>query len=604
MSKIKLVHKIVPIFLIASILFTACDVPDISEFTTQSAEMTRGIRKGVKDTGDVLKNASERDDLFGEKTRDRFKSEAEKYQRVMIPSLNTLDSLDGYLEALNALSKANKKAGDNSKALVGAVGNLVTAASGITLATSAINIASGILAAGEKFKTAKSFKDRVNAATEIVEGKYLEITDPKTKQIIAIEKICTADSKNKIEDETKMLARNIENNIVNPRIDTLASVDEVGKITNGLFDDETAKLKENLSSNYINQIVQQFSQEKKKKYDGLTQTEKDKFLEVELRNSNKTERQETIEDWKVEINKLAAANQQSVKDTWKTLLKKRPLNIKLQILLATELLIKADTDAIQAAQKASDANMSGLGCGVIDLLKFTIEDLKVINSRALSLMARNSDDKNDVVLRYYDGIVSNDNRTQNELRFILEYKDLISSLREKDQSNPPITDHMKKVRDKLNNIFILDGQLRKTVQTNLQTPGCICGEMKDFLTATIDNSFQLSIDNTEWINGTSTIESDLETRATGLYTDNQKYLAELERIKPSHKEATDEIAGFENKQIQMNKLLNASIVALNNWTKAHANLRVTLNTKKPLTISALVASVKEIWAIINPKETE
>ena len=104
MSKIKLVHKIVPIFLIVSILFTACDVPDISEFTTQSAEMTRGIRQGVKNTGDVLKNASERDDLFGDKTRDRFKAEAEKYQRVMNPTLQALDSLDGYLEALNALS--------------------------------------------------------------------------------------------------------------------------------------------------------------------------------------------------------------------------------------------------------------------------------------------------------------------------------------------------------------------------------------------------------------------------------------------------------------------------------------------------------------------
>ena len=35
------------------------------------------------------------------------------------------------------------------------------------------------------------------------------------------------------------------------------------------------------------------------------------------------------------------------------------------------------------------------------------------------------------------------------------------------------------------------------------------------------------------------------------------------------------------------------------WAETHANLRVAVNTKKPLTAAKLASKVKEIWAIIN-----
>lgn len=609
MSKIKPFSKVVPFILIVSILFTACDIPDISEFTTQSAEMTRGIRTGIKDTGEVLKNASERNDLFESGTLSRFKNEEEKYQRVMKPTLKTLDSLDSYLEALNALSKSNKKAGDNSKAVVGAVGNLVTAVSGITLAASAINIASGILAAGEKFRTAKSFKDRVNKAAEIVEGRYNPIIDPATNKEIGREKKCTDDSKNKIEDETKTLADNIKTTL-DTRITSLNTVDAIEKIATNLFDEESAEILKNLSANYVKQnITDQFSVKKKSVYDKLTTpTEKDKFLANELKASSKSEKADAIEDWKTTVNTLSNPNKQNVIDSWKALVKKQAVGVKLKTLADTKLLTATDEQTIKDYRKTSDDKVYEFGCGVIDLLKFTLEDLKVINSRALSLMARNSKEKNDVVLSFYDGIENNDKRTQNELRFILDYKDLVASLKEKNpnnlEANKTNADLMLTVRNTLDSLFILDGQLKSNVQLSLNAGGCNCGKMKDFLTKTIDSTFNASITVADWNNGISVIETDLNARAATLYTENQKYLAELERITPSHKVAVDELAAFENKQIQMNKFLDASVNALDTWADTHANLRVALNTKKTLTVSALTSNVKEIWSIIDPEEAK
>lgn len=120
--------------MIVSILFTACDVPDISEFTTQSVEMTRGIRQGVKDTGDVLKTAAANDSLFEPETIRGFQKYSKSYNTVMQPTLKTLDALDSYVEALNALAQANKKSAENSEVLVGAIDDLVSSARNLVVA--------------------------------------------------------------------------------------------------------------------------------------------------------------------------------------------------------------------------------------------------------------------------------------------------------------------------------------------------------------------------------------------------------------------------------------------------------------------------------------
>src|SRR5919106_6042988 len=125
MRKLKLSSKLIPIVLIASLFLTACDVPDISKFSEQSTEMTRGIRKGVKGNESLIKAASERDDLYSSRTIAKLKENLNKYQSAVKPTVAALDALDAYLEALNALSQANKKSGENASATVTSITNLV-----------------------------------------------------------------------------------------------------------------------------------------------------------------------------------------------------------------------------------------------------------------------------------------------------------------------------------------------------------------------------------------------------------------------------------------------------------------------------------------------
>src|SRR6185369_17391403 len=100
MRKLRQPAKLMTILLVVTLFFTACDVPDIASFTEQSSEMTRGIRKGVKDTESLLKAAAERDDLYSDKGIADIKKNLKAYQGAMKPTVAALDGLDGYLEAL------------------------------------------------------------------------------------------------------------------------------------------------------------------------------------------------------------------------------------------------------------------------------------------------------------------------------------------------------------------------------------------------------------------------------------------------------------------------------------------------------------------------
>src|SRR5215207_7995014 len=170
MPNVKRNSKLVATLLTLALLLTGCEVPDISKFTEQSAEMTRGIRTGIKDTEGRIRAATERTDLYSGATIGKLKKGLKDYQAAVKPTVASLDALDSYLEALNALSQANKKSGENANAAVTSVTNLVTAVSGFTFAGSVVDIAGGVAGLAEQFRTAKSFRTRVTLAAQIVEG--------------------------------------------------------------------------------------------------------------------------------------------------------------------------------------------------------------------------------------------------------------------------------------------------------------------------------------------------------------------------------------------------------------------------------------------------
>lgn len=522
MSRNKLIYKIVPIFLIVSIFFTSCDVPDISEFSTQSAEMTRSIRQSVKDTGNVLKTASESGHLFEKETTDTFKKHSQNYNATMQPTLETLDSLDAYLDALNALAQANKKSAENSKAVVGAVGNLVTSASSLVLAPTAsfeipgtvINIATGLLAAAEQFRTARSFKRRVNLAADIVEGRYEEITEEvevkgQKRKVVTFKKICTEEKRGVIENIGRQL------------------------------------------TDAINQI---------KANNGLSSDEKKKRIENEI--------------------------------------------------------------------KSYDRNAFQHGCGVIDLLKFTMQDLKQINNLVSGLIQRNYRENNMDTVILYKSIDENNLRTQKQFALILKHKSLISQIKELDYRLNNETDATEQgklrteirrrvVKDKetLDAIFILDGRVKDLMLVEIakcddRTVNAPCANMHNFIDIysndanrpTLNAVYNALLPNLNKLYvGNTNIEAILEVRETFLSAQNRMYLAEKDRIRPDYEKTNSELSAMINKQKQLDNALNASIGALNTWMTTHANLRVAVNTKKTLSVANLTAKVKEIMAIIEPE---
>ncbi len=97
MSRLRRSSRLLALLIIVSVFFTACEVPDISRFTEQSSEMTRGIRKGVKDTEILLRTASERNDLYSAETIIKIKADLRDYRKAMKPTVAALDALDAYL---------------------------------------------------------------------------------------------------------------------------------------------------------------------------------------------------------------------------------------------------------------------------------------------------------------------------------------------------------------------------------------------------------------------------------------------------------------------------------------------------------------------------
>jgi hypothetical protein len=494
MSNYKFHYKIIPLILIVSIFFTSCDVPDISQFTAQSAEMTRGIRKGVNDTENLIKNASDRDDLFSATTRKELKQKLKKYRKALNPTLNALDGLDAYLDALNALSQANKKSGDNSKAVVDSVSNLVNVVTGFTFASEVINVASGVLTVLEQFRTAKSFKKRVNLASEIIEGKDT----------------CNEAANNEIFRLSKQI-----NDIVEPVFDNLT------------------------------------------------------------------------EDESNQLEALSPANKRTKLREWNKITQPQ-----YNIIVASELTI------------------NGFDCGVIDLLKFNIADLKAINLVISDTMLTDVRIKNRVVLGYYESITATNRRIENESQAILNYKNLAALIREYEEtggSRASIRDSKIQLKTILDNLFIWDSQIQSDVVQRLDTCGANCGNMKQLVLFDLCDDCEVgalgivdSIPKDKFDRSVGLIEAGLDARKIVLDQQNSKYLDDLKRIEPAHTAVKNEIKTIEENQNKLDSLLSSSLSALESWRETHANLKVAVNTKQTLSVSKLASKVREIWNIVSP----
>jgi soluble cytochrome b562 len=518
MPMVKARLKLIPILLITAILCAGCDIPDLSEFTKQSAEMTRGIRKGVKDTESVIKTASESTDLFSAATRTRLKKDLKDYRSGMKPTVEALDALDSYLEALNALAQANKKSEENSRAAVNAVTNLVTAVSGLTFASSAVNVASGLVTLAEQFRTSRDFKKRVNLAAVIVEGAYKPkldssqnpVLDENGKQILV--KACTG----KAEEEITVAAGRIKK--------------LVDAAMNGLSDPELKEL------------------------EPLTPHERREKLKT--------------------LNKLSNAQYDQITN--------------------------------------AESTIGSFGCGVIDLIKFNVKDLKEINLAISERMLSNAREKNRTVLGFYDSIEKTDRRIQHELETLLNYKTQVVFIKELEAtggSPTNILDAKIVLKTHADDLFVSDAQLKNDIVQALTDCGAACGNFQGFLDFDLCDTCRdpfvvvingISKPNFDRSNGH--IEKVLEDRAAVLSDQNSKYLDELKRITPAHSLVIAELLSMDQKQDQLDQLLGASISALDTWAKTHANLRVAVNTKKPLGVAQLASKVREIWSIIDPEK--
>jgi len=522
-SQAKLFSKLLPIVLIVSIFSAACDVPDISKFTEQSTEMTRGIRKGIKDNESLINTASEREDLYSAETIAKLREDLKKYKSAMKPTLGALDALDAYLDALNALAQANKKSGDNAGAAVASVTNLVTAVTGFAVGSSVVNIATGLATLAEQFRTSRDFKKRITLAAEIVEG-------------------------------------------VHP-----------------VFDENGKPKKDN---------------------DGR----------VILVNTCTEDAREPITKAGATIKRIAEPLLKNLTDAEAKKLRDVPADQKWKVLNGWGKFKGNEFNEIQNAELTIDR----YGCGVINFIKFNIQDLKDINQNVSQSLLANIRDKDSTVFGLHDNLLKSRKDIADKLENIQVAKNLVPRINEYIALNAGSeTISSRKVRFKrtLDNLFLLDPPLKAAIIEALNKCGEEkCGKMVELLNKDVTlacdkacvrglNEDVSKIVKTQFDSSTAIILPILDTRRGELSEEDEKYHSDLDHLEPQYNAVTTEIASIKNKRDQLDALLDSSMSALDSWAEAHANLRVTINTNKPLTVAKLASKVREIWAIINPATT-
>jgi hypothetical protein len=267
------------------------------------------------------------------------------------------------------------------------------------------------------------------------------------------------------------------------------------------------------------------------------------------------------------------------------------------------------TTAQQGSLIESEQAIAALGCGVIDLIKFNVKELKDINANISQNTFDRVKRRNKTTLRFFDSLNANDRSTQLELETILNYKSRVSQIRQSVALNEDAeerVDNKIRLKELMNDLFIFDSTIRKDVIAEFDKCGDGCKNMKDlWITKCNDCSEEAiikkvkAIDDTEFDNVDGFIQPILEDRAAKLYEQNTRFLDDLKRITPAHSAVVSELKAITDKQDQLDAVLTASIAALDTWAKTHANLRVAVNSKKPLTVSALASRVREIWSLFD-----
>jgi hypothetical protein len=258
----------------------------------------------------------------------------------------------------------------------------------------------------------------------------------------------------------------------------------------------------------------------------------------------------------------------------------------------------------------AESQIASAGCGVIDFIKFNVKDLRVINETLSQSMFRNASENNRTTLGFFNSIVASDRRVQRELETILNYGSLVALIRELEATGgSAVTIRESKIvlKSHLDELFNLDGQIRNAVIQAMDKCGLGCSKMKTYVQFSMCDTCEPAIvaiikgiSKAEFDRSNGDIERILETRGAALDDRNSKYLDDLSRITPSHSVVVNQLNAIQTKQHELDALLDSSLSALDTWAETHANLRVAVNTKKPLNVAKLTSKVREIWKIIEP----
>lgn len=540
MPNVKRNSKLVATLLTVALLLTGCEVPDISKFTEQSAEMTRGIRSGVKETEGRLRVASERKDLYSEESIEAFEQHLKEYRAAVKPTAAALDALDGYLEALNALARSNEKSGENAAAAVKSVSDLVNAVSGFTFAGEVVNISTGIATLLNQFKTSRDFKKRVTLAAEIVEGVH-PVTDANGKQL-------------KDESGMPVFTRNCTD-AAGERIFLQAkNIKELaGPARKVVTDKEAAQLKALPSDDARRKQL-------------IAWKKITKEQDAELKRLTPEERRRKLWDWKhlddeqyASIARSEAAIQQlgcGVIDFLKFNIRDlREINNHLSTSLFDNVREKHQTlldyhDGIVRADQRVQRELKTI-LAYKDQAAFIRESEATGAAPADILLMK-------LKLReYLTDIFIMDGPLRNTV---------VGAIKECGAGCGRMLEYVGKCL-----------KCREEVLPNTSAE--------------------------QFHTGNGHIESAFEARAAELGEQNAGYLEELDKIAPSRAAVVAELDALKAKHTQLDALLDSSLSALDAWAETHANLRVAVNKKKQLTVAKLAGKVRELWAIVNP-ETE
>ncbi len=251
-----------------------------------------------------------------------------------------------------------------------------------------------------------------------------------------------------------------------------------------------------------------------------------------------------------------------------------------------------------AERKKFEEEIGNNSCGVIDILKINVKYLrKIYNGVAIRLHDKTRN-KYIALISYHNSIISNDSRVQDELDNILQYEQKVLALSEyqssidlkivksSNETTEENRNKKKEIEEGLRAVYVLDRGLQVSIETECRKNE----DCKDEKENTAPQHQKI-------------IRDELEKRENSLLKENKRYTDDLQRINPTYTKVMEELNQIKADQKQMNKLFDGSLEALDTWGETHSNLRDSLTTKKPLTVSRLVSSVRYLWEILKPSET-